>query len=96
MSSDNQKIEMGAEGLSMELIQVLSQVDARIEESKQWTKQSIDLQTESLQELCSKIDLCIQNASQFVHAIQEIQLEAESIQRLNTQINTIDRLLERI
>lgn len=87
-------IEIQAEMISKDVVELVSKLDYRSNEAIELTNQTTECMNDAIDELSSEIDLIIQSASNLVAVMQEISLDSEAVDRLRGQIRDINLALD--
>ena len=89
-------IELQAEMISKDVIEIVTKLQSRVDDAKDYTKQSTDCFNDAVAELFQEVNLIVESTSNLVRVMQEISLDMEAVDRLRTQIQGINVALDTI
>lgn len=86
-------IELQAERVSKELIELLSSLSTKEHEATECTLESSNLYAETIEMLCKHVEGNIDETALLIHSLEEIFLDMDSVDRLVHQVQAIKQLL---
>jgi hypothetical protein len=91
-----EKIELECEKISMEWIELITNLQNRYKESISIISESNELQNDTVIEYCDAVDGLIEKSSMLISIHEEISMDMEIVDRLLLQIQSIHSLLDRL
>ncbi|KAJ3271165.1 Eukaryotic translation initiation factor 2D [Terramyces sp. JEL0728] len=90
------QIEIQAERMSKDLVELLHSIDSRLQEYAHYTSDSLEIQRDATLTLCDQINTAVQNGSKLIQSMDEIMLSIDSLYSLGNELRLVQAVLTQL
>ncbi|KAI8902162.1 hypothetical protein BC833DRAFT_616976 [Globomyces pollinis-pini] len=87
-------IELEAERMSKDLVELYASIQSKLSEMTIYTGQSVDAQLKTVDQLAIEVNCSISKASTLIQTIHDVEMDMGSVQELYDQVQQIKKSLD--